>query len=123
MENQRESCAIYGAWLATKDRLWHVTFDDGDEEELDLEKLLFALDSYDIVKRAEKKDEKETDEQSTVKSAPPPLHTVIVFAIVMSMCMYMLPSLQSIDEYATIETFQVQSLRKDHLHYLRLHWQ
>ena len=90
-----------------KDGLWHVTFEDGDEEELDLEELLFALDSYDIVKRAEKKKKKDekTEDQTTVKSAPPPLHTVIVFTVVMSMCLYMLPSLQSIDKYATIETF------------------
>ena len=40
-----------------------------------------------------------------IKSAPPPVHTLVVFAIVMGLCVWTLPPLQSIDEYATVETF------------------
>ena len=42
---------------------------------------------------------------ASLKSAPPPVHTLVVFAFAMSACLWTLPSLQSIDEYATIETF------------------
>lgn len=40
-----------------------------------------------------------------LKNAPPPFHTVVVFVFVMALCLWTLPSLSSIDEHATIETF------------------
>lgn len=40
-----------------------------------------------------------------LKSAPPPIHTVVVFVVAMALCVWTLPSLESIDEHATVETF------------------
>ena len=40
-----------------------------------------------------------------LKNAPPPFHTVVVFAIAMVGCLWSLPSWKSIDEHATIEAF------------------
>jgi len=40
-----------------------------------------------------------------VRSAPPPIHTVIVFLIAMSLCVWALPTVENLDRYATIETF------------------
>ncbi|KAL7543897.1 hypothetical protein ACHAXR_013420 [Thalassiosira sp. AJA248-18] len=45
------------------------------------------------------------EELVTLKNAPPPFHTVVVFIIAMSLCCWSLPSLQSIDEHAIIDTF------------------
>ncbi|KAL9185827.1 hypothetical protein ACHAXT_003604 [Thalassiosira profunda] len=42
---------------------------------------------------------------AVLKRAPPPLHTVLVFVVAMALCVWALPSLQSIDELATFETF------------------
>ncbi|KAL7460529.1 hypothetical protein ACHAXS_000972 [Conticribra weissflogii] len=39
------------------------------------------------------------------KSAPPPMHTLGMYGLIVSTCLYMLPSLESIDEFATVETF------------------
>ena len=41
----------------------------------------------------------------SVTSAPPPYHTVLVYILTLCVCIYSLPSLNSIDEYATISTF------------------
>jgi hypothetical protein len=40
-----------------------------------------------------------------VRSASPPIHTVFVFLIAMSLCIWALPTVESLDRYATIETF------------------
>mmetsp|Transcript_4390 Transcript_4390/g.9489 ORF Transcript_4390/g.9489 Transcript_4390/m.9489 type:complete len:543 (-) Transcript_4390:355-1983(-) len=45
------------------------------------------------------------EELNFPRSAPPPVHTAIVFAIAMALCLWTLPSLASVDEHATIETF------------------
>lgn len=45
------------------------------------------------------------EERATLKSAPPPFHTVVVYVLAMSLCVWALPSMESIDEHATIETF------------------
>jgi hypothetical protein len=38
-------------------------------------------------------------------NANPPIHTLLTFTIAMVLCVWSLPSLRSVDEYATIETF------------------
>ncbi|KAL7551016.1 hypothetical protein ACHAWF_014226 [Thalassiosira exigua] len=40
-----------------------------------------------------------------LKKAHPPLHTLITFVLIMLLCLWHIPSLESIDEHATIETF------------------
>ena len=50
-------------------------------------------------------DELKEDKSVGVTDAPPPLHTLIVFGIAMMGCVACLPSLEMLDEYATIETF------------------
>jgi hypothetical protein len=37
--------------------------------------------------------------------APPPYHTLLVYILTLGVCLYSLPTLNSIDEYATISTF------------------
>lgn len=37
--------------------------------------------------------------------APPPYHTILVYVLTLCVCIYNLPTLNSIDEYATIATF------------------
>mmetsp|Transcript_16880 Transcript_16880/g.34364 ORF Transcript_16880/g.34364 Transcript_16880/m.34364 type:complete len:554 (-) Transcript_16880:114-1775(-) len=39
------------------------------------------------------------------RSAPPPMHTLGMYGLIVSTCLWMLPSLESIDEFATVETF------------------
>ena len=44
-------------------------------------------------------------EMQYLKLAPPPIHTVLVFASVMDICLWTLSLLSSINEHATINTF------------------
>ena len=41
----------------------------------------------------------------SLTSAPPPVHTVLVYLSAMALCLWNLPSLSSIDERATLDTF------------------
>lgn len=52
------------------------------------------------------------DEIGVVKSAPPPIHTVLVFLVAMSLCIWALPTTENLDEYATIETFTTSIFRE-----------
>jgi hypothetical protein len=45
------------------------------------------------------------EESAPVTSAPPPIHTVIVFGIAMVLCIRALPTIDNVDRYATVETF------------------
>mmetsp|Transcript_25328 Transcript_25328/g.39762 ORF Transcript_25328/g.39762 Transcript_25328/m.39762 type:complete len:630 (-) Transcript_25328:2350-4239(-) len=44
-------------------------------------------------------------ETGTVTSAPPPIHTVIVFVMAMSLCIWALPTVENLDRCANVETF------------------
>jgi hypothetical protein len=39
------------------------------------------------------------------RHAPPPMHTLVVYTLATSLCLWGLPSLESIDKRATIRTF------------------
>ena len=71
--------------------------------------VMFALGLSDELKEEQKEREQQKcdDMEGGIvgKNAPPPLHTLIVFTIVMIGCLYLMPSLETVDEYATIETF------------------
>jgi len=41
----------------------------------------------------------------TVKSAPPPIHTVIVYVMAMALSIWALPTVENLDLHATVETF------------------
>ena len=44
-------------------------------------------------------------EVGVVTSAPPPIHTVIVFVMAMLLCIWALPTVNNVDEFATTEAF------------------
>lgn len=67
---------------------------------------------------AELKDEESVvDQGGGVDSAPPPLHTLIVFTIVMMGCFYFLPTMENLDEYATIEIFTTSIFQEGGMHF------
>ena len=49
-------------------------------------------------------------------SAPPPRHTLIIFSCAMLSCLYFLPSLSMLDEYATIDTFTKSIFQQGFFH-------
>ncbi|KAL3798276.1 hypothetical protein HJC23_000190 [Cyclotella cryptica] len=77
--------------------------------------VMFALG---LTKELKEETDEEDDSQpdAFVTTAPPPMHTLIVFATAMLGCVIAMPSTQSLDEYATIDTFTT-SIFKDGLFY------
>ena len=67
--------------------------------------LKFLKQSEDIVMYGLGLTKELPEELVVLKSAPPAFHTVAVFVIAMSLCIWALPSMQSIDEHSSIETF------------------
>jgi len=55
-------------------------------------------------------------EAGAVTSAPPPIHTVIVFVMAMSLCVWALPTVENLDGYATIENFTTSIFKEGLLH-------
>lgn len=55
------------------------------------------------------------DELVVLKTAAPALHTVAVFLLTMALCIWALPSLHSVDEHATIETFRTSVFKEGFL--------
>ncbi|KAL3785122.1 hypothetical protein ACHAWO_007945 [Cyclotella atomus] len=72
--------------------------------------VMFALGLSDELRREDQRDT--VGGTDAVTSAPPPRHTLIVFTIAMTACLYCLPSLQNLDEYATVETFTTSIFRE-----------
>ncbi|KAL7522112.1 hypothetical protein ACHAWX_006799 [Stephanocyclus meneghinianus] len=50
-------------------------------------------------------------------SSSPPIHTLVVFAMAMLGCLIAMPSTQSLDEYATIETFTTSVFKHGFFHF------
>ena len=51
-------------------------------------------------------------EFGTVTNAPPPIHTLLVFIVAMLLCIWALPTVENIDEFASIDTFSTSIFKE-----------
>ena len=110
----------------TKNREWtynsytglSAVFGDGRFMKRSEEIVMFALGLSEELK------EETVEVQSVladgVTSAPPPMHTLVVFSFAMLLSLRMMPSTQDIDQYAKIETFTTSIFKEGLFHFTPL---